>query len=159
MASDIVQSLRPKIKDNIIKLVLAAGVKNDVKAYFEQIAKTAGLRLGGQIEIIYSQDKTNFFKKFNEYLRVTDILWTKPSELVFYAGLGIPIITAPAIGAHEFANQDWLIKTGAGLEALDPKTCGQWLFDWLDQGWLAEAALEGYLEIGHSGVKNILEIL
>ena len=29
-------------------------------------------------------------------MRTTDILWTKPSELSFYCGLGIPIIMAPA---------------------------------------------------------------
>ena len=29
-------------------------------------------------------------------MRTTDILWTKPSELSFYCGLGIPIVMAPA---------------------------------------------------------------
>ena len=46
-----------------------------------------------------------YFNTFNETLRETDILWTKPSELSFYAGLGIPIIIAPTIGSLEDFNK------------------------------------------------------
>ena len=45
----------------------------------------------------------------------TDILWTKPSELSFYAGLGLPIIMAPSVGAQERFNKAWLRAIGAAI--------------------------------------------
>ena len=53
------------------------------------------------IRILYNQDKNEYFRQFNELLHDTDILWTKPSEMSFYCGLGLPIIIAPPIGPHE----------------------------------------------------------
>jgi hypothetical protein len=64
--------------------------------------------MGKTIEIIYHNNLSKYFEKFNHTLRTTDILWTKPSELSFYSGLGLPILLAPSIGPHEKLNRQWL---------------------------------------------------
>jgi len=89
----------------------------------------------------------------------TDILWTKPSELSFYAGLGLPIIIAPTVGSQEEFNKEWLISIGAGVEQQDPRYVNEWLADWLDSGWLAEAAMNGFLNAPHKGAYHMEEVV
>jgi hypothetical protein len=87
------------------------------------------------------------------------VLWTKPSELSFYCGLGIPIIISPTIGSQEVFNRKWLLEIGAGVLQEDPGYTGQWLFDLLDSGRLAEIAWSGFLNARKYGTYNIREIL
>ncbi|PIV64865.1 MAG: hypothetical protein COS09_02615, partial [Candidatus Nealsonbacteria bacterium CG01_land_8_20_14_3_00_12] len=98
-------------------------------------------------------------KEFNQKLRKTDILWTKPSELSFYAALGLPIIIAPPIGSQEEFNKRWLLKSGFGALEENPSYTDQWLFDWLNRGYLAEAAMEGFIEGEKLGTINIQKII
>jgi len=92
-------------------------------------------------------------------LRKTDILWTKPSELSFYAGLGLPIIIAPPIGSQEDFNKKWLLHIGAATPQDNPKYTDQWLFDLLNAGDLAEMAMQGFVEIEKKGTYNIEKIV
>ena len=92
------------------------------------------LGLDKKIEIIFERDIEDYFQKFNQTLRKTDILWTKPSELSFYAALGLPIIIAPTIGSQEEFNKRWLLKSGFGISQENPNYTAEWLFDWLNQG-------------------------
>ena len=96
-----------------------------------------------------------YFRLFNLCLRNTDVLWTKPSELSFYAGLGLPIIISDPVGSQEVCNRDWLLSIGAGLDSLDPEFVDEWLPDWRCDGRLARAALNAYLNAPHSGLVNI----
>jgi hypothetical protein len=48
---------------------------------------------------------------------------------------------------------------GAGILMENPKYSGQWLFDYLNGGRLAEAAMEGFIEVEKMGVYNIKKIL
>jgi len=94
-------------------------------------------------------------------LRKTDILWTKPSELSFYSALGIPIIISSPIGSQEEFNMRWLLKSGFGIFQENPNYTNQWLFDWLEKGYLAEAAMEGFVEgekLGTLNIENKLKI-
>jgi hypothetical protein len=111
--------------------------------------------LGKGVTIIFAWDKYVYFRNFNQTLRSTDILWTKPSELSFYAALGLPIIIAPPIGAHEFRNQSWLIDMGAGINQENPDYTHEWLFDLVASGRLAHAAMQGFLEAPKLGTYNI----
>ncbi len=140
---------------------MAAGIHNDVNRYFRQAARAAGLtkEIGQGIEIIFADKKTDYFKKFNEILRVTDILWTKPSELSFYCALGLPIVMAPPIGSQEEFNREWLQAIGSASNQDSPRHCNDWLFDWLDSGWLAEAAMQGFVEAPKFGTYNIEKII
>src|SRR3989344_8833379 len=99
------------------------------------------------------------FAAFNKLLLETDILWTKPSELSFYAGLGLPIIMAPTIGSQEEFNKSWLLSIGAAFEQEDPRFTHEWLFDWLRSGWLAEAAMKGFLDAPRNGVYHVEDIV
>ena len=107
------------------------------------------------INIVYALGKVDYFVEFNEILRETDILWTKPSELSFYAALGLPIIISPPIGAQEVFNRKWLLEIGCAFDQEDPKYTHQWLFELLESGRVAEAAWEGFMEAPKMGTYNI----
>lgn len=155
------KGMKGKIEDGKVKVILSAGTRPDAIAYFLRKLESIGLkrRVNKNIEIIFEQSVDAFFAKFNEKLRESDILWTKPSELSFYAGLGIPIILAPCVGSQEDLNKKWLLRVGAGILMENPRYSEQWLFDYLNGGRLAEAAMEGYIEIEKMGVYNIKKIL
>ena len=142
-----------EFKTEQIKVILVAGIKEKVKEYFER--NTRGLNT----EIIFGENIEDYFEKFNQALRKTDILWTKPSELSFYSALGLPIIIAPPIGSQEEFNRRWLLKSGFGLSQEDPSHVHQWLFDWLNQGYLAEAAMQGFIEGEKLGTIKIKQII
>jgi len=148
----IIKKLSKRIKKKEIKVILVAGIKRKVKEYFEKNAKSLA------VEIVFAEDIEDYFQRFNQALRKTDILWTKPSELSFYSALGMPIIIAPAIGSQEEFNKRWLLKSGFGLLQEDPNYIDQWLFDWLEKGYLAEAAMQGFIEGEKSGTFNIQKI-
>ena len=157
----IVKSLVEKIKKGEIKLILSAGIREKVKEYFEkEISRGPSSEyLSENIEILYQKTIKDYFKEFNQKLRETDILWTKPSELSFYSALGLPIIIAPPVGSQEEFNKRWLLKSGFGLLQENPNYTEQWLFDWLKQGYLAEAAMQGFVEGEQLGTLKIKEII
>ena len=157
----IVKSLKEKIKSGKIKIILVAGIKKDVFDYFSENIKLLKLKkdLGDGIEIIFDKEIKNYFKKFNLALRKTDILWTKPSELSFYSGLGLPIIIAPPIGSQERFNQRWLLNSGFAINQQDPDYTDEWLIDLLERGWFAEAAMEGFIETEKRGTLIIEQLI
>jgi len=149
----VAKALAKKIKVGEVKVILVAGIREGIRDYFEKNTKDL------PVEIIFAQDMTSYFQQFNENLRKTDILWTKPSELSFYSALGIPIIIAPPIGSQEDFNQRWLLNSGFGFLQRNPGYINQWLFDWLNQGYLAEAAMQGFIEGKKLGTFNIKKII
>lgn len=157
----IVKNLAKKIKANQIKIILVAGIRKKIKEYFFENIRKLGLKdsLNKSIEIIFADDIESYFQSFNQALRKTDILWTKPSELSFYAAFGLPIIIAPPIGSQEEFNKRWLLKSGFGILQENPNYTKQWLFDWLKNGYLAEAAMQGFIKGRKSGTFNIGRIL
>lgn len=161
LAYTVIQSLRQRIIKKEIQVNLVAGVRQDVYLYFKNSLKECGLEkeIGKGVKILFSPNRERYFLSFNRLMRTTDILWTKPSELCFYAGLGIPIIMSPPIGSQEKFNRVWLRSIGAGINQEDPRYTNEWLFDWLDSGWLAEAAMEGFLEIPKYGAYNIQKVV
>ncbi len=157
----ILKSLRKKILNNEINLNLIAGTRRDVFEYFKNYINSLGLtkNLNKNLSIIFSVDKEDYFKQFNRSLYSTDILWTKPSELVFYTALGIPIIIADPLGSQEKFNKIWLKTVGAGITQEDPTLTHEWLFDWVNSGWLADAAMSGFLDGRQFGVQNIMAVV
>jgi len=157
----IAGSLKKKILSKAIRLNLVAGIHNDISVYFRRELRRLGLyeRLGKGVNIIFANNKDDYFRKFNAALRTTDVLWTKPSELAFYSGLGLPIIMTPPIGSQEKFNRIWLKTVGAGITMEDPRFTHEWLFDWINSGWLAEAAMSGFLEAPKYGLFNIHKVI
>ncbi|OGY41091.1 MAG: hypothetical protein A2Y82_01670 [Candidatus Buchananbacteria bacterium RBG_13_36_9] len=158
---EIVKSLKRKLLKNQIHLNLVAGIRNEVSSFFKTNVKALGLGkcLGDNIKILFANNKEEYFKKFNRILKTTDILWTKPSELSFYTALGLPLIISQPIGSQEDFNRKWLLTIASGVEQEDVRYTDQWLFDYIDSGWFAEAAMEGYMEAPKFGTYNIQKII
>ena len=152
-----INSLKDKIKERKLRFIIATGTRKEMTKYFAENIK--GLKLDGWVHILSADSVEDYFDDFNKALRETDVLWTKPSELSFYAGLGIPIIMAPTIGSQEDFNKKWLLHIGAGLLQEDPKYAEQWFFDLLNGGDLAEVAMQGFVEIQKLGAYNIERII
>jgi hypothetical protein len=157
----IVESLKMRILRGEIRVILMAGTHQDIAVFFRKGIKALGLekQLGHGVQVLYSANKDAYFKLFNRTIRQTDVLWTKPSELSFYTALGLPMIMSAPIGSQEKFNRQWLYKIGSGIEQEDPRYTDEWLFDLIDSGWCADAAMQGYLEAPKYGVENIRKVL
>ena len=142
-----------------IRLALVAGVRPEVEARFLDAVAGAGLEghLGGAIEILRAPSFEAYYDAFNALLARTDVLWTKPSELTFYAALGLPLICAPPVGVHERYNRRWARESGAGLKQRDPRFAAEWIGDWLADGLLASAAWAGYMRLPKFGLYRIVD--
>ncbi|MFA5185517.1 MAG: hypothetical protein WC551_03445 [Patescibacteria group bacterium] len=161
LAVDVMQSLKLHLKNGKITFRLVAGTKKDIAEYFLDQIKELGLknRLGKNLFVDYFPDRPSYFIEFSKILRKTDILWTKPSELSFYCGAGLPIIMAPSIGSQEQFNRTWLKMTGSGVSQGDPRFTNEWLFDWIGSGGLARMAWNGYIEAPTHGSYRISSIM
>ncbi|OPZ71510.1 MAG: hypothetical protein BWY82_01694 [Verrucomicrobia bacterium ADurb.Bin474] len=115
--------------------------------------------VGKGIEVQCALDIPSYFATFNRMLKDTDILWTKPSELVFYAGLGIPLIMSAPLGAHEETNRNWIRNMGAGFVQENPRFAREWLREWITSGMLAEAAFDAYVKAPRHGTENIRRVI
>ncbi|HQM89270.1 MAG TPA: hypothetical protein PLI56_03970 [Exilispira sp.] len=155
---EIVKSLRENIIKKEVRVNLIAGMKKDVNDYFKEALKDLNLT-ENDVPIIFSETFPEYFAKFAQCMRTTDILWTKPSELSFYAGLGIPIVMCPPLGSQEVYNKKWLLEIQAGIAQEDPKYTNQWLLDLYRYGRLAESAWDGFLKARKFGTYKIEEII
>lgn len=154
----IAHSLKTKLQEGELRLILVAGIRKEVKEYFE--ATKQELDPGGDaIRIIYSESLHEYFDLFHNALRETDILWTKPSELSFYCGLGMPIVVCPSIGSQEKFNMKWLREIRAGIRQENPDYADHWLFDSLRRGTLAECAWDGFLKTRKLGTFNVRRVI
>lgn len=161
LGGEILKNCAELLSSNQLRLCLVAGIRKEVAAYFTNVAREVGLGsfLGKQVSILYSKTKAQYFEDFEKVLQDTDVLWTKPSELCFFAGLGIPILIAPPMGSQEVQNRKWLLHVGAGIDQLPLASCHEWIADFLKEGVFAEAAMQGFVEIEKNGVKNIAKLL
>ncbi|MFN0159448.1 MAG: DUF6938 domain-containing protein [Bacteroidota bacterium] len=158
MGGKIVRSLKKYIQNGELHINLISGIRKEVRDYFLKIKEEIAPDSDG-IRVLYSPTLQEYFSQFDNIMHETDILWTKPSELSFYVGLGIPIIMTPTIGSQEKFNRQWLFEIQAGIKQENPDHADQWLFDWLSNGRLAEAAWSGFLKARKLGVYKIKEVL
>lgn len=161
IGEEIIKSVFPLIPKNELHIILALGTRPDVHSAFHTLIKNIGLNsfLNTRIFILFDQSKEKYFTIFNQALRRTDILWTKPSELSFYAGLGIPLILTPPLGSHEVKNKEWLLEIHAATKQEDPEKTHEWLPKLIESGRLAENALNGFIHIRRDGKETIERIL
>lgn len=152
----IVHSLRHRLHGNEISVNLVAGIRPEVKSYFEEVKREIQ---SDNINIIFAETLQEYFQQFNMVMRTTDILWTKPSELSFFTGLGIPIIMTPTIGSQERFNRQWLFEIHAGMKQENPDYTDQWLYDLLNNGTIADMAWSGFLKARKLGTEKIAEVL
>lgn len=157
----LVDSLREMIARRDVRVVLGAGVRPAVRDYLQAAVVRLGLETGpaAGVEILYAERISEYFRVFNEALRTTDVLWTKPSELSFFTALGLPIVMAPPLGAQEHANREWLLEIGSAVSQKDPRYANEWLLDLVASGWFAEAALQGFIDgtqLGTSAIRAVI---
>ena len=154
-------SLKPAIQEGRFRLILIAGVNRSVERAFRQHLARIGLEsaVGDGVIVVREDTRSAYFDRFNAWMRVTDILWTKPSELSFYSGLGIPIVMAPPIGPQEDKNQRWLLEKSCAFVQDPPNLALEWLTDLIEDGMFAERAMDGFIKNRRLGVYKIEEVL
>ena len=153
----IINSFKEKIKAKELRFIISVGIREEMRDYFAK--KIGDLELDGWVHILSGKNTTEYFEKFNQALRTTDVLMTKPSELSFYAGLGLPIIIEPPVGSQEDFNRRWLLHIGAAVDQENPKYTNEWFFDLLHAGDFAEMAMQGFIEIEKMGTYNIEKLI
>ncbi|HSV55673.1 MAG TPA: hypothetical protein VLH39_01010 [Magnetospirillaceae bacterium] len=158
IGAEALASLAPAILAGRFAMNLVCGVRQEVREYFEEAVRNCLPDHPG-VRIVHGRTDSEYFAAFEECLHGTDILWTKPSELSFYTGLGIPLITAPAIGSQEDFNLRWLREIQAALPQSDTRYTLDWIQELLEQGRFAEAAWSGFLKARKYGTYKIHEIL
>lgn len=163
IGEQILTSLKNIIGSGRIKLNLIVGTSKDLFDRYTKIIEEKevfkDLFDKGLITIVYNSNKFDYFREFNKLIKETDILWTKPSELSFYAGLGLPIIIAPPLGSQEERNREWLQSIEAGIDQGKPEFSNQWFMDLLDGGNFAEMAVDGFLNAPKKGTFHIENLL
>ncbi len=154
-------SLRPLLLAGRIRLALVAGTHFEVAARFRRALRKAGLDacIGEGVDIVSADTLEHYFDRFDALMAETDILWTKPSELTFYAALGIPLLLTAPVGVHERFNRRFAREEGVGLKQRDPRHIGDRLSELLADGTLAAAAWSGFLRLPKFGTYRILEEL
>jgi hypothetical protein len=161
VAKMLLTSFKKSIEAGKIQLALAAGTHAHLGDQFREWTKELGLesRLGDGLEILYTPDLWEYFRLFNKLLAETDILFTKPSEMTFFAALGLPLVFSWPVGVHERYNRRWAIEGGAGLKQRDLRFTADWIDEWLQDGTLAGAAWSGFMRLPKFGLYRILEFV
>jgi len=154
MAYQFLPSLKEWILDGRLELTLIAGIRSDVLHTFSRALDR--FDLGSRVDVLSASNFDDYYRKFNALLRRTDILWTKPSELSFYAGLGLGVVLAKPVGSHERYNRRWLREQGVALKQHAPRNAAEWLGEWLNDGTLAAAAWTGFLRLPKDATARIV---
>ncbi|MEK7512719.1 MAG: hypothetical protein AAB601_00790 [Patescibacteria group bacterium] len=161
LGAELCESVAPLVHANKVVLNLVAGTNAFVEMEFMDAVRHAGLgdELGRGVFVRFATTKDEYFPLFSRVFAETDILWTKPSELSFYAALGVPLLLAPPVGSQEDRNREWLLSLGAGMDALPASRAGRWLPELVESGALARAAARGFEKIERKGTENIMGII
>ncbi len=159
LANAFLPSLARPLREGALRLTLVAGTRRDVAGLFAALLAEHGLDATPGVAILGAPDFDTYYDRFNALLAGADILWTKPSELTFYAALGLPLVFARPVGVHERANRKWARQRGAGLKQENPRHAWDWLREWLKDGTLAGAAWSGYTRLPKFGVYKVRELV
>jgi hypothetical protein len=157
LARPLLRSLKSTIEEKRLRLCLVAGVRQEVADRFFAWIREAGLEGHPGVSILCEASFEPYYRSFNRLLEETDILWTKPSEMTFYAALGLPLVLSRPVGVHEGYNRRWAIENGAGLKQRHPDYAGYWIRECLAEGTLAAAAWFGFLRLPKFGLYHIVE--
>ncbi|NOU18561.1 MAG: hypothetical protein HOO91_13480 [Bacteroidales bacterium] len=160
--SDIGLKLAISLKEGIISgtiiLYLVAGIKGNVASKYRRF-KEKKFPNSINIQIVESSNLSEYFHQFAELTSNIHILWTKPSELVFYSALGIPIIMTDPLGPQEEANHEWVLETNVGIDQPFKTYVNLWVIDKLRKGEFAKMARFGWEKGIRTALYKIPEIV
>lgn len=157
----ILESLKTDILDGSIHFNIITATHHHLTEMFEKKLGKGSFKhvLGKSLHLIHAKTKDEYFETFNKMLDTTDILWTKPSELSFFAGLGVPLILAPPVGSQEVFNRRWLKNIGSATDQRSPNSLRDWFWDSIRHGWFAKMAMLGFVEMPLQGTINIENVI
>jgi hypothetical protein len=161
LAAEFLPSLAAPLRGGKLRLALVAGVREEVGAAFVRVLERCGLhdQLGGAVSIVLEPTVTAYLSRFTALLGDADMVWTKPSEVSFFAALGLPLVLGHPVGVHERYNRRWVLHQGAGLKQESPGHAWGWLREWLEDGTLAAAAWSGYTLLPKHGTYRVAEVV
>jgi len=161
LAREFLPALAEPLRRGSLRLALVAGVRAEVASAFERALTGCGLgdELGRSVAILHEPGVASYLRSFVALLADADVLWTKPSEVSFYAALGLPLVLGHPVGVHERYNRRWVLQHGAGLKQESPLHAWGWLKEWLEDGTLAAAAWAGYTLLPKHGTHRIAEVV
>jgi hypothetical protein len=156
LAARFLPSLRPLIEIGRLRVALLAGTRPEVRRGFEALVARHDLAANPGVRVVSAETLDDYFRACNALLAEADVLWTKPSEMTFFAALGLPLVLSPPVGAQETYNRRWAVEAGAGLAQREPEVAGEWLAEWIADGTLAGAAWNGFTRLPKRGLFRIL---
>jgi hypothetical protein len=153
----LLMALKEWIVNGKLKFNMIAGIRPDVVDVLHKMVLSAGLStfLKDRIDVLFEDNFKDYFHRFNDCLADTDVLWTKPSELAFYAALGLPILLTDPVGDQEKANRNWLLSQDSALDAGDPDFFSLRLKEMLGAGELCRIAWNAYTNLDRNGIERI----
>lgn len=111
---------RPEVREGRVTVDVFVGLRTDLAAAL------AGDVVPG-VRVIGTETFDAHAAAFTASLARADVLWTKPSELTFYAALGLPLALADAVGVQEERNRDWLLARGLSVRAASDEGLLAWM--------------------------------
>jgi phosphoglycolate phosphatase-like HAD superfamily hydrolase len=158
-ARTLVRELIPALRDRRVAVTLVAGTHMDLARRFRRTIRraVASGAPADAIEVLAAPSFAEYSSAFNRCLAGTDILWTKPSEMSFFAALGIPLVLDHPLGDHERANRDWVLAAGAGMVRGPSESVDDWLLAALDGGGFAACSEAGFTALPRGGLEAIVE--
>ena len=147
----LIRELLPELRSGKLILSIAAGDNRRAKAEIESHLAALNAGPADGLNILYSPDVLEAFALFNRALRESDLLITKPGELVFYAALGIPQVLLPPVGKHEFKNRAYLVENSAALDLPGAESAGAWLLAQRANGAWRHAAESAFARLPQLG--------
>ena len=149
----LLEALAPVVRHRRLRVTVVAGDHRHLQRRFTSWIRGARLdEVPRGVEVLYRDSFDETYRAFNRLLGEVDLLWTKPSELVFYAALGLPLLLAPPVGDHERRNAEWVVEAGTALPCPEPAELWPVLARKLAGGRLAERAWDGYQHLPRRGL-------
>ncbi len=124
-AVELLSACAEQLRTGRLRIVLVAGIKPEVREFFMQKIEDLGLAHCADLEILFAEDFEAYYERFNERLKESDALISKPSELVFYTALGIPLIMTAPLGSQEEANRRMVLTDKTGVDM--PRDLISWI--------------------------------
>jgi UDP-N-acetylglucosamine:LPS N-acetylglucosamine transferase len=156
-ARELLRELAADLRAGRIRLVIAAGTHTGIARRCRHWQTAFGLDglAPDALEILHAPSFGAVYRRFNDTLADADILWTKPSELVFYGALGLPLVLEPPVGAHERCNRDLVIAAGVAVDRPQAGEIARWIRRHLADGSFAGAAVRGLERLPADGTRAI----